>query len=97
MDILFYNSIRISRRSYIRKIIFYIVLVLLLCIFLAIDLGVLNTHETILVVFMAIAIVVVLINLLTVTCLFRAMFSNNADNNKDLLQMAKGLQHSVEA
>lgn len=64
MDIMFYNSVNKSKKSMIIRIIYHLFRLIMLCVFLGIDVAVLNTTQTILIVFMAVSIGVVGFNLL---------------------------------
>lgn len=64
MDIMFYNAVNKAKKSMIIRIIYHLLRLIMLCVFLGIDVAVLNTTQTILIVFMAVSIGIVGFNLL---------------------------------
>ena len=97
MDILFYNSYRKARRFYVFRCVYHLLKLLLLVIFLPIDIHVLNSTRTFIIVWLAISIGVCLFNLLVSMAFVIAGYGNNLRNNTLILNLAMSYEHSVPA
>ena len=93
MDILFYSAIKKSRNSYNLRIILHLIKLILLCVFLPID--ILNLGKRIIIVFLAIAIGLVCLNMLITLAIIKYGYQSNPKNNKMFIKMAQIYRHSV--
>ncbi len=93
MDILLYNSIIKARKSYIYRLVLHTIKLILLCVFLPIDVTVLKSDRTLIIVFMRIAIGIVAINWLVTLAIIISGYGNNRENNQFLLTVAAKLDH----
>lgn len=91
---MFYNSIQKAKKSVIIRIIYHLVKLFLLCIFLGIDIAVLNTTQTLLIVFMSVSIVIVSFNLLVSLMMFFC-YHDTISNNQYFIGLAEKMRHVV--
>lgn len=96
MDILFYNSIIKAKKSVIIRIFYHVAKLLLISVFLGIDIGVLNTTQTLLIIFMSVSIAVVSYNLLLSVGIFFFGYRDSINNNQYFINLAGKMRHIVD-
>ncbi len=97
IDIMFYNSIKRARTSYIKRCVLHFIKLILLCVFLPIDVAVLQTTQSLIVAFMATAIAVVVLNLAVTLLIIIFGYGDRTENNEKFVLIAAMLGHRVDS
>ena len=95
MDALFYNSYKKARNFYMMRSVYNIVKILLLVIFLPIDIHVIKTSNTLLVILWAVGIGVSVVNLAVSLAIYFLGYGDNEQNNRIILNLAAAHEHAV--